>query len=129
MSITGIGASNFTAQAATKTQNRQNMPGSFADAMTQTDSLTSDSSSALDAITKKIKADTQEFLDYMKKTPAQRMQETWFKQHGITKEQFDAMSPADQQKVLAQMKQDIEEKIKERQEAENRKHGVTDILA
>jgi hypothetical protein len=55
----------------------------------------------------------QEFLDYMKLTPAQRMQYAWLEQHGISKEQFDSMSAEDQQKLLDQMKHDIEDKIKQ----------------
>src|SRR5690349_9427490 len=58
----------------------------------------------------------QEFLNYMKKTPAERMQEAWLHQHGLTREQLDAMSPAERKKILDKMRQDIELRI--RQEAE-----------
>ena len=33
----------------------------------------------------------QDFLAYMKETPAQRMEDSWLNAHGITKAAFDAM--------------------------------------
>lgn len=54
-----------------------------------------------------------DFMDYMKKSPAERFQESWLSAHGISKEAFDAMPPAEKQKILAQMKQDLEAKIKD----------------
>lgn len=65
-----------------------------------------------------------EFLEYMKMTPAERLQDSWLRAHGISKEEFDAMSPEEQQKILAQMKQDIEEKMK--REANASLHGSVD---
>ena len=55
---------------------------------------------------------TQDFTNYMKETPAQRFQDSWLKQHGISQEDFNNMSPAEQQKLLEQMKQDMEERMK-----------------
>ena len=73
-----------------------------------------------------------EFLNYMKMTPAQQMEYTWLSQHGITKEKFDAMSPEDKQKLLAKMKQEIEDKIKheaERSTAKGTTGTITNIVA
>jgi hypothetical protein len=55
------------------------------------------------------------------------MERAWLKQHGISKEQFDAMSPAEKQKLMDEMKKDIAEKIKLNAEEESRKH--LDVLA
>jgi hypothetical protein len=70
---------------------------------------------------------TAEFLDYMKKTPAQRWQDAWLKSHGITQEQFDAMSPAEKWKILQQIREDMEAKMKDQMEHGGK--GTTDILA
>lgn len=51
-------------------------------------------------------------MDYMKETPAQRMEDDWLRQHGISKADFNAMSAEEKQKVRLQMKQEIEQKIK-----------------
>jgi hypothetical protein len=67
----------------------------------------------------------QEFLSYMKQTPAQRMQDNWLRQHGITKAQFDAMTPAQQKALIDQMKQEIEDKMK--QAAQSAPNGKTTL--
>lgn len=49
----------------------------------------------------------QKFLDYMKETPAQRMEDSWLSGHHLTRAQLDAM-PADQRTaILKQMADDI----------------------
>jgi hypothetical protein len=58
----------------------------------------------------------EEFLEYMKKTPAERMQEAWLKAHGITKEEFEAMPPEEKQAITDQMKQEIEDKLQKQAE-------------
>ena len=55
----------------------------------------------------------QDFLNYMKQTPAQRMEDLWLRQHGLTREQFEALGPAEKQRLMNQMKHDIEEQIKQ----------------
>lgn len=74
----------------------------------------------------------QEFLDYMKKSPEERMVDTWLQAHGITREEFDKMKPEEKDKIVQQMKRDIEEQIKEKQRAAAQKSGDpkrVDILA
>lgn len=53
----------------------------------------------------------KKFEDYMQETPAQRMQDSWLAQHGISKEQYAAMSAADKQKLVDEMRHDIETKL------------------
>ncbi|MDR3527527.1 MAG: hypothetical protein P4L57_09625 [Rhizomicrobium sp.] len=53
-----------------------------------------------------------DFLAYMKKTPAQRMEENWLRAHGLSEEKLAAMSPEDRAKVMKEMKDDIEQKLK-----------------
>jgi hypothetical protein len=53
----------------------------------------------------------QEFMSYAKETPAQRMFDSWLQDQNITKQQYDAMTPAEKQKLMnefeAQMKQKL----------------------
>jgi hypothetical protein len=85
-------------------QNRQTLPGNPDPGQT---------SATATATPAKRSDSAQEFLDYMKKTPEQRLQEAWLKAHGVTPEQFEAMSPEEQQKLLEQMREDIKAKMKE----------------
>jgi len=102
MNISNIGSYIGTAaQSATKTQNRQNVQGgdSFA-AMTGTSSASGETAST-------------KFMSYMKETPAQRFMDSWLAQHGISKDDFNKMSDDAKQKIIAQMKQEMEQKAKE----------------
>lgn len=55
----------------------------------------------------------KEFMDYMKKPLAERMQEAWLKQHGMTKEEFDALPPEEKDAITKQMAEDIKKKLEE----------------
>jgi hypothetical protein len=66
-----------------------------------------------------------EFMNYMKMTPAERMQANWLSSHGISKEKFEAMSPEEKQKLLAKMKHEIEEQIKKASDTNTRKVDIT----
>lgn len=75
------------------------------------------SSAAIDTSVKKDAEETKpdavkEFKDYMAKTPEQRMQEAWLQSHGITQEEFDAMTPDEKQKLMDMMRKEIEEKVR-----------------
>lgn len=54
------------------------------------------------------------FTEYMKKSPEERMMDDWLRAHGMTKEEFDALGPEEKQKILEEMRQDIEEKMKQK---------------
>ncbi len=112
MDISSISSINWSALGSTKTQNRQNLPGNVAPATNIT------------AAPKAQDSAMQEFKDYMSQTTAERMMYSWLAEHGITKQQFDAMSDPEKQKLLAQMKQEIEQKIKQNVE----KAVTTNIL-
>lgn len=63
------------------------------------------------------------FLDYMKKSLAERMEEAWLKKHGLTKETLAQKSPEEQAAIREAMRQDIEESIR-RQTAEKMQNEV-----
>jgi acyl-CoA reductase-like NAD-dependent aldehyde dehydrogenase len=111
MSIQGLGNSFYIPKTSSNNSIGQNLPASGSASVTETQD---DISTA-----------TQQFLDYMKKTPLERMEEAWLAQHGLSKEKLAAMSPAERQGILDAMRQDIEQQMKE--SAEN--PGPTDILA
>jgi hypothetical protein len=90
---------------------RQNVPGNIVSML--------GGNAAIDPITGKteqpqVPSPVEEFRDYMSKTPEQRMQENWLRAHGITPEEFAAMSPEEQLKLMDQMRAEIENKLKER---------------
>ena len=63
------------------------------------------------AIAKKRDA-AKEFLEFMTMTPAERMQYMWLKQHGISKEEFEAMSPEEKQKILDKIREEVKLRTK-----------------
>lgn len=56
----------------------------------------------------------QDFLDYMKKTPEQRMFDSWLASQKISKEQYAAMSSDEKAKIQAAFKQYIKEHVEEK---------------
>jgi predicted flavoprotein YhiN len=58
-----------------------------------------------------VKSDpAQELQDYMKMSYAEKLQWSWMNAHGISKEEFEAMSPEDKQKLLDQMREELKQK-------------------
>lgn len=124
MSISALSALGSTYQAAI----RQNLPGnslpsSFGAALAAATSASApapasasgSAAASSGAVSSSAGSDAaSQFESYMKETPAQRMQDAWLRQHGISQQQFAAMSPADKQKLNDQMKADIEAKVKQK---------------
>lgn len=122
MEITGAGGSSWVNPNRTK-EDRQNMPGNIASLLGASAAI--DTSVKKDA--EKTKPDAvQEFKDYMAKTPEQRMQEAWLESRGITKEEFDAMTPDEKQSLMDMMRKEIDEKV--RAEAMNSGKKQLDIF-
>ena len=71
------------------------------------------------------KSPAQEFLEYANMTPAQRLHAEMLFELGLTEDQYKAMSPADQQKVEAK----IRDLVKKQADASNDKRTglITDI--
>ena len=69
----------------------------------------------------------QQFLQFAKMTPAQRMFAQMLNKLGISQDQFNAMSPAEQQKVEQKIQQMIKQQV---QDSGDKQTGViTDISA
>ncbi len=69
----------------------------------------------------------QKFLDYANMTPAQRLQAEMLNQLGITEDQFKAMSPAEQQKVMDKIRELVKQQV---QNSSDKRTGmITDISA
>ena len=69
----------------------------------------------------------QKFMDYANMTPAQRLQAQMMSQLGITEDQFKAMSPADQAKVMDKIRDMIKQQAQNSTTA--RPGLITDISA
>lgn len=54
----------------------------------------------------------ENFLKYLQKSPAERMFENWLASQKMTKEQFDAMSPEEKQKLIEKFKREMQEELK-----------------
>jgi hypothetical protein len=108
--VGSIGGFNPTAFMATAALNRS------ATSSTSQSSLTPKASE---------KSSADVFMDYMKKSPAERMEENWLKAHGLTKEKLAKMSPKEQEAIMKQMKSEIEASLKEQTETK----AKVDILA
>ncbi len=69
----------------------------------------------------------QKFLDYANMTPAERLQAQMLNQLGISEDQFKAMSPAEQQKVMDKIREMIKQQV---QNSSDKRTGmITDISA
>jgi hypothetical protein len=69
----------------------------------------------------------QKFLDYANMTPAERLQAEMLNQLGITEDQFKAMSPAEQQKVMDKIRELVKQQV---QNSSDKRTGmITDISA
>jgi hypothetical protein len=55
----------------------------------------------------------QEFLDYAKETPAQRMFSNWLDSQGITQSQYNAMSETQKNKLQEQYREYMKEHLKD----------------
>ena len=69
----------------------------------------------------------KQFTDYMKQTPEQRMQAAWLQRHGLSQDEFNAMSPDAQKKIMDQMRAEMDEEMKQKAEAKS-KSPTTDLL-
>ena len=56
---------------------------------------------------------TQDFLDYAKMSPAERMRENILKRLGMTEQQFEKLSPAQQQAVNQKIQQIMLQQIQQ----------------
>jgi hypothetical protein len=54
------------------------------------------------------------FLDYMKESPAERMADSWLASHGLSKEKLAAMTPAQRDAVLNQMAKELRTRSRRR---------------
>lgn len=69
----------------------------------------------------------QAFLDYMKETPAQKLEDQWLAAHHLTRKQLDAMSPQQREAILKEMEADIEQQLKK--QTAKKTGNTADLLA
>ena len=53
----------------------------------------------------------QAFLDYMAKTPEERYFESFLKSKGMTKEEFEALPPEEQQALVTEFKEAVKQRV------------------
>ena len=70
-------------------------------------------SSSQTSVSKPVSEDAvQSFLDYMKETPAQRMEDAWLNAHHMTRKEYEALPPEKKAEIRRQMVEDIKDEIK-----------------
>jgi len=126
MNVTGVNGAMMGMELSDK-KKEQAGAGSFADMLARVDEPKGVSTA--DMLAKK-KAENEsrrnEFLEDMKKTPAERMEEAWLRARGLTKEDLEAMEPEERAALLDEMKQQIEDQI--RREAEQKAKSPVEKL-
>ncbi len=124
VSISGIGGSDSPFSSITHDKTRQKLQGNSGllggTAVIDPASLVAPTVPDNDPV--------KQFTDFMKQTPEQRMQAAWLQRHGITPEEFAAMSPDEQKKILDQMRAEIEEEMKQKVAEGNSKPQKVDLL-
>ena len=68
----------------------------------------------------------QQFLNYMKETPAQRMEDSWLAAHHLTRKQLESMPAAKRQAIEQEMAREIKDRMK--QAALDKPHAKGGIL-
>lgn len=66
------------------------------------------------------------FLNYMKETPAQRMEDAWLAAHHLTAKDLAAMPPAQREAIMRQMADDIKKETEQKAAAKSK--AKTNIL-
>lgn len=102
MSIGAISNYMSPPAAASKEEKGQNIPGQF-DQMVMT-------SGKLDKPLEQ-KTGKQEFMEYMQKSPIERMRDAWLQGRGLSEEKLEAMSPEERQAIEKQMAEDIKRQM------------------
>jgi hypothetical protein len=103
-------------------------PGGFATlSPTSSVSPSKSGSAAAGLAAKPAETAAQKFLEYANMTPAQRLEAEMLGQLGLTEDQFKAMSPAEQQKVMDKIRELIKQQV---QNSSDKRTGlITDISA
>lgn len=74
------------------------------------------------------------FLDYMKKSPAQRLRDAWLSAHHLTEDQLKGMTASQREAIEKQMANDIKAQMQQQAQAKSTKlnngtAGVASLLA
>jgi hypothetical protein len=109
MSITGVGSAGTFFQPSTSRAAAQQAQAATAPSSSQ------DASAASDAPNASSKA-VQDFLAYMKESPAQRMVDDWLKAHGLTEQSLAKLPPDKQAAIRKEMAADIKTQMDQQME-------------
>ena len=105
-----LSSSNDTAfDLQNKSKKTSSFESCFVDASSSSDSTVSSSTSSNDLSNN---AAVQAFMNYAKETPAQRMFDSWLTNQNVTEQQYNAMTPAQQQKLINEFEAQLKEKLK-----------------
>jgi hypothetical protein len=110
-----LGSSSDTTsflQQKDKTATASAFKNYFLDASTSSSTSSGTSTSGSGSTSKASGSDAlQAFMRYAKETPAQRMFDNWLQGQGVTQEQFNAMTPAQKQKLVNEFETQMKAKL------------------
>ena len=115
MDVSSILASSTDPTSAIQKQNKttSSFESYFLNASnTDTGKVATDATTKSSSQTTSGESGLQEFMQYAKETPAQRMFDSWLKGQGVTEQQFNAMTPAEKQKLVDQFEAQTKTKMK-----------------
>lgn len=72
----------------------------------------------------------QNFMSYMKETPAQRFEDSWLAAHGLTEKSLNAMPAQQREAILKQMAEDMKKQVQQQTQAAQAKPtgGLSSLL-
>jgi hypothetical protein len=115
MSVSGIGSyDSFT--ASTLLGGASGQPASGAAASSAASARSSGASNSA----------LQDLVNYLKGSPAKRMEQAWLAQHNLTEQRLAAMPPVQQEALRKQMADDIKKKLQAQLGGSN--GGVANIV-
>jgi hypothetical protein len=109
MSITGVGSAGTFVQPLTSKVSAQQAQAAAAQSSSEDASAASDTPNASDKA-------VQDFLAYMKESPAQRVVDAWLKAHGLTEQSLAKLPPEKQAAIRKEMAADIKTQIDQQME-------------
>ena len=115
MDVSSILANSTDPTSAIQNQNKttSSFESYFLNASnTDTGKVATDATTKSSSQTTSGESGLQEFMQYAKETPAQRMFDSWLKGQGVTEQQFNAMTPAEKQKLVDQFEAQTKTKMK-----------------
>jgi len=85
--------------------------------VTGTNASAGSASSTIQNTTNSDQNAVQNFLNYMKESPAEHMEDAWLSAHGLTRDDLKHMTPEKRNAIMKEMAEDIKNKLLQQAQA------------